>query len=129
MKNINITTSKTGITCIWESGGAFTNTGNATVVGDNFGYPKKAIFIKKHGDLACKEHALIPIKKGDIVLNIERSHDVYQLSWYRIAQVGRDCAAIEPIDGCYLNDGCINMLNAAVKKSNIYHCREAIYIA
>ena len=123
MKNINVATSKTGITCIWESGGGFTNTGNATVVGDSFGHPKKAIFIKEHGDLACNEHALIPIQKGDIVLNVERSHDIYQLSWYCIAEVGKS------IDGCYLNGGCINMLNAAVEKSNIYHCREAIYIA
>ncbi len=33
--------SRSGIPCLWESGGGYTNTGEAQIITDKQGYPKR----------------------------------------------------------------------------------------
>ena len=65
---IKIVESKRGIPCLWERGGGYSNTGEATLICDKDGWQKKAIYIRRSGSLACEEHALIPVKVGDVVV-------------------------------------------------------------
>ena len=65
--------SKTGLPCMWESGGGATNTGGAKIICSANGLPKKAIYIPRGGHLSNGEHALIPVTIGDII--IFYSHD------------------------------------------------------
>ena len=38
-ENVKVELSKRGIPCIWECGGAYSNTGSATLVCDKYGNP------------------------------------------------------------------------------------------
>lgn len=128
MHGVYVKKSKKGIPCVWECGGGYTNTGGATIVGDYKGRPKKPLYIKSYGELACRDHALIPIRAGDIIIDLDRHHDIYDISWYQVRATAEDETAIEPMDWDYFDEGRLNMLNAAVDKSYMYHCRKAIYI-
>lgn len=112
-KTINVTISRSGIPCLWESGGGYTNTGEAQIITDGQGYPKRAIAVRSHGDLACKEHALIPIEVGDHVVTVDRHRKKVAVQVYRIESIQSGTATVvperEPI--------CVDAINAAVEKS------------
>lgn len=71
-RDVNITRSKRGIPCLWENGGGYSNTGTAQIITDGQGYAKRAIYVRTHGDLACGDHALIPVQTGDHVVTVYR---------------------------------------------------------
>lgn len=123
-KTVDITRSKTGLPCLWESGGGWSNTGNAQIITDGQGYPKRAIHIREHGPLACSDHALIPIREGDHIVTVRRHWDRVAVQVERIASIQEDTATLaleaEPI--------CFDAIEAAVAKANDYHCRSAYYI-
>ena len=75
-KTVSIEISKKGIPCIWEAGGGWSNTGYATVIAGTHGEAKKAIYVRTYGDLACKDHALIPVQVGEYVINACVNHIV-----------------------------------------------------
>lgn len=81
---LKITRSKTGIPCLWEEGGGMSNTGFATIVAGPDGSPKRALYIRRKGDLACNEHALIPIEKGDVVVTCSHHRGDFTI---RVARV------------------------------------------
>ena len=62
--------SKSGLYCMWESGGAYTNTGSSSIITDCVFKPKRALFIKTRGNLACGVHALIPIEVDDKIIEV-----------------------------------------------------------
>ncbi len=115
--------SKSGIPCLWESGGGNTNTGDAMLIGDWNGEPKKPIFVRRRGELACMEHALIPIRKHDTVIIVDRHRDDYTVENYVIREIGKDSATLELVNS--FNE---DMLYAAISKSCDYHCRVPVYI-
>ena len=115
--------SKTGIPCLWESGGSYTNTGEAQIIGDRDGNPKKPIFIRQHGELACKEHALIPIRKYDKVIRAERHHDYCDIKAYVITEINEETATLKELEHVSSD-----MVQAAIDKVNSYHCKYPVYI-
>lgn len=125
-RNYKVVTSKSGLPCLWEKGGGYTKTGEATIIAACNGAPKHAIYVKTQGKLCNEEHALIPISIGDYIIEVESKH-------------GEDYVNIQQINGFngeyvfttsimdippYLYDAG----NAAIQKSHEYHCRVPFYI-
>lgn len=121
---IEIIRSKSGYPCLWERGGGYTNTGEAQIITDGQGYPKRAIAVRSHGDLACREHALIPIEVGDHVVTVDRHRKKVAVQVDRIESIQSDSATLVPEQSPI----CVDAINAAVAKSEDYHCRTPYYI-
>ena len=128
MDNINgeiiLTRSKRGIPCLWEKGGGYTNTGEAQIITDGLGYPKRAIAVLTHGDLACRDHALIPVREGDHIVTVYRHRDRVSIRVERIMSIEGDTAKTVPEKDAI----CVEAINAAVAKSEDYHCRRPYYV-
>lgn len=116
--------SKAGIPCLWENGGGYTNTGRAQIITDNQGYPKRAICVRTHGDRACGDHALIPVRAGDHVVTVDRYHNQVAVRVERIDSINGNRAELVPETAPI----CVDAINAAIEKSNDYHCRDPYYI-
>lgn len=79
--------SKKGLVCLWENGGGYSNTGDSQIIADQDGNAKKPIHINRSGSLACENHAMIPINKGDYVIRAEHhrgdfSINIYKVDWF-----------------------------------------------
>lgn len=127
VKEFELTVSKSGIACLWESGGGWSNTGYATVIAGTHGEAKKAIYVKTHGDLACKDHALIPVKVGDYVINAENNRkeeniEVYQITGINLDRKIAEAASVEQMPA-HLQEA----VDACVAKSYDYHCCTPYY--
>jgi len=116
--------SKGGLSCMWEQGGAFTNTGEAQIITDKNGYAKRAICVRTHGDLACGDHALIPVREGDHIVTVKRHHDEVTITVERIEAIHQDTATVRP----ETEPICPKAIAAAIAKSREYHCRTPYYI-
>jgi len=141
-----VSRSKNGYPCLHESGGGYTNTGEAVIIADKDGKRKNAIYIYRSGHLACRDHAVIPIIAGDYVIRADRSHRKISIMIYQIEKIFYDeciCKVIMSIyDEDYQNlfdDGCVALyfsnieklwlaIKAAINKTLIYHCRQPVYI-
>lgn len=127
MKNFTIEISKKGIPCLWESGGGWSNTGYATVIAGKHGEAKKAIYVRTHGNLACDDHALIPVKVGDYVINAGHEHgnntiEIFQITGINLDEKIAEAVSVEKIP-THLQDA----VDACVDKSYDYHCRSSYY--
>ncbi len=123
-KQHDIEITRTGIPAMWEKGGGYTNTGSATIIADRNGYPKRAILERTAGDLACKDHALIPVSVGDVIVSANQHRDRVAVTVERITSIGDGVATVEPC----ADPICVDALYAAINKANDYHCRTAYYI-
>lgn len=75
-EKIKIEKTKKGFPCLWESGGGYINTGEATIIASPSGGPKKPVYIRNRGPLANGNHALIILGVGDYIISptiIERT--------------------------------------------------------
>jgi hypothetical protein len=122
--------TKSGLPCIWESGGGFRNTGIALVIADRNGYPKKPLFVRRGGHLANREHALFILNEGDIIIQVERRREDYEIRIYRFSS-----ETLKEIARYYQGEWegeefkkYERAIYAAVDKSNCYHCREPHFI-
>ena len=125
LEGYKLESSRTGLPCMWESGGGSTNTGGAKIICSSNGLQKKAIYIPRGGHLSNGEHALIPVTVGDIIILHSHGRNGGETEILKIKKIVGDRAhtvAVEMKD-CYKN-----AVAAAVKKSHIYHCREAVYV-
>jgi hypothetical protein len=135
-KTIRIERSRSGLPCLWERGGGATNTGSATVIADPEGRPKRAIYIKRKGPLACGSHALIPVRAGDLVIRAYHHRGDFDVEIFRIVEISGDEAVVEAVmdfrDGEWAPqepDGAIaQAVEAAKRKALCYHCREPHYV-
>ena len=123
-KIYNFERTKTGKAAMWEKGGAYSNTGESTIIADKNGYSKKPLYVRTHGDLACGNHALIPIAEGDIIVTVNRHHDKIAVMVERITSIMFGIVEVEPGTDCICDDA----IYAAIAKANDYHCREPYYI-
>ena len=136
MLTLKITRSKRGIPCLWERGGGYSNTGEARLICDIDGYPKKAIYIRKSGSLACEEHALIPVTKNDVVVKASHHRKDFEIEIYSISQIQGEEAHLELINSFSKGEWDDNqdywhtspVVEAAMDKATCYHCREAFFI-
>lgn len=131
MKKIEVEISKKGIPCLWEKGGGYSNTGEAQLICDNKGFAKKPIYIKKGGELACKEHALIPVKVGDVVVRASHHRGDFNIEVLQIKSIQGEEAHLELINsfsqGEWDNEQdywhSSPVVEAAQEKAMDYHCR------
>jgi hypothetical protein len=79
MKKIKIERTKKGFPALWEQGGGYTNTGEAIVIASSSGDPKKPVYIRRAGQLANREHALIVIQPGDVIIRANHHREDFQI--------------------------------------------------
>src|SRR5690606_4267060 len=84
MKKIEIEKTKKGYPALWECGGGFTNTGEATIIAGKDGQPKKAIYVRRRGHLANGEHALVILEVGDYVISANHHREDFNIYIYKI---------------------------------------------
>ena len=140
--------TKSGKFGLWEWGGGFTNTGDATIICNSDGSPKRAVFIKKRGHLACESHALVLVNLNDYIINIFRRRERYTIRIYQITEFKKSEHIVS--DGRTLVSWCAvanevynysqgewypekpdfleQAIEAGKEKSNCYHCREPHYV-
>lgn len=128
IKEGGILISKSGLPCMLESGGGYTNTGECKIIGNKDGGPCKAIYQYKNGPLACEEHAIIPIRVGHFILSMHREKRHYNYELMEVIGINKEGGyatfkVVEPGLKHY------NMIQAAIEKCNTYHCRRAIYVS
>ncbi len=87
MEKILIERTKKGYPAFWESGGGYTNTGEATIIANKDGQPKEAIYIKKRGHLANSEHALMPVEVGDYIIKADHHRKDFYISVMKIVYI------------------------------------------
>lgn len=132
---IQIQRTKQGLPALWESGGGYTQTGDAIVIAGPNGEKKAPYYIRQRGHLACDRHALLLIHEGDIIIEAEHHHKDFEIRVWRIVQIIGEEAWLnlmyefswgewdtEPPE--YLQPA----IEAAMKKATCYHCREPHYI-
>lgn len=117
--------SKRGLPCVWESGGGWSNTGEAQIVCNRNGNKKKAIFERTRGDLACQQHALVHVEIGDFIIRVDRHRDNYKVVAMEIMSINGDVAECRQVR---ITAALYRAVEAAKMKSCVYHCREAVYI-
>lgn len=122
---------------MWEQGGAYSNTGDSMIIGDAFGNPKKAIYIRGKGHLSCGEHALIPLRKGDTIVTASQWRHDFTISIYKIIDFDLEekFANLELVNGFSCGEwdkdlDCMfkEIVDVAKDKATSYHCRSAMYI-
>ena len=134
-KKIKTETTKMGYHALWEAGGGATNTGEATIIADENGRRKQAIYVKRAGHLANSNHALIPAVVGDHIIKSYHKRKDFVTRVYRIQSFDNDFAVCELIyeysEGewneslpAYLQSA----VTAAMEKATCYHCREPHYV-
>lgn len=135
MKEIEIYFSKSGIPCLWESGGGMTRTGYSTLIADKDGKPKKALFINTSGHLACGNHALVPLKLNDYIINHSRKEDasiIYQVVLFdlknRLAKVKKINSSKYGEWEFPLTKKFVDVVHHAREKASHYHCRKPYFV-
>lgn len=134
--------TKSGKLAMWEWGGGFTNTGDATIICNSDGSKKKAIYVRRKGHLANAEHALVTVSQGDYIIDLFRRRNNYTIRVYVIegfvkSQDGISWVAL--IQEVFRYQGnkwfpsqLPSFLEPAVEagkeKSKCYHCREPHFV-
>jgi hypothetical protein len=135
MKNFKLAHSKSGVSCLWEAGGAYSNHGSAILIADANGAKIKPLYIRTRGELACGDHAMIPVTVGATVVQADQWHGDYDIYVYQIAEI-RDQEAIAKLEyhfscgewDCPPDDKFSAVIGAAKKKAASYHCRMPYYV-
>ena len=134
---IKIEKTKSGLPALWECGGGYSNTGDATIVAGVNGLPKKAVYVKRSGHLANGRHALIVIEPGDHLVEVEHHRVDYWIRIFKIKAFDTETefALTELLyelkkgewdhqPPSYLQPA----ITAGIEKATCYHCRSAHYI-
>jgi hypothetical protein len=132
---IRIEKSKKGFPCIWERGGGFTNTGEATIIASKDGKPKKALYVRRRGPLANENHALFVLEVGDYIIEANHHRGDFEIYIYNSVNITEEEAELQLLASyqqgewdkeppAYLEAA----VEAAKEKATCYHCREPHYI-
>lgn len=128
--SVDSTISKSGICCLTEAGGSMSSTGEATIICNKEYNKKKAIYIFTKGDIACKDHAIIPVVVDDHVIYVDRHNNTCNVYDFKIIDIIRNKAVLlltnnKVVSTDYEGNSAIE---AAITKSLDYHCRKTYYI-
>jgi hypothetical protein len=151
-KTISIERTKKGLPALWESGGGYSNTGEATIIAGPNGEKKVPLYIRRSGHLACAHHALFVVHVGDTVIESSHHRGDFHHKIYRLVAIRGDEAEIELIAefsygewdtgplGQKLEADFARMaagepptmelsiaVDTAEAKATAYHCRSAYY--
>jgi len=135
MVKIKIERTKKGYPALWERGGGLTNTGRAHVICAADGSPKKPIYIRRRGPLACGEHALFIVQPGDVIVKAEHHRRDFRIEILEISSIKNniaECKTLATFDlGEWDHDDVAarycEAVQAAQEKATCYHCREPHY--
>lgn len=132
MEKFNIEISGSGLPTLTECGGGWTNTGSSRIICDKYYQKKKAIFVFTSGPLACSDHAVIPIRKGDHIICCDLWGGSFDVSIYQITGIDTSEKTAEAVlksnkqhRGNYIGNPAVV---AAIEKCKDYHCRCPYYI-
>lgn len=140
MTRIEVEKTKKGYPACWESGGGYRNTGDAVIVADKNGEPKRATYIRRRGSLANAPHALIVLEKGDHIVEAHHHREDFLIEVFRILDFevkdGEEMyAVVETVTrydrGEWDTDFPVSLVpavKAAVEKATCYHCRSPHYV-
>ena len=140
-EKIKLELTQKGYPAYWERGGGRSNTGDAYIVADREGRPKKAIYIRRRGHLANENHALIPLSLGDHIIIADHHREdftiiVYQVIDFKTGDNDKEVFAL-CVKKRFFDKGEWDeelpahlevAVNAAMEKATCYHCREPHYI-
>jgi hypothetical protein len=139
-KTFELERSRTGIPCLWEEGGGWSNTGESVIIAGPDASPAKPIYIRKSGPLACAKHALIPVHVGSVVIEAYHHRKDFSISVWKIKSI-EETAEAEMIAEYSMGewvfstephpevaDRLLAAVKAAQDKATCYHCREPHYI-
>lgn len=131
---MKIERTKKGLPAMWESGGGYTNTGEATIIANRNGSPKKPVYIKRRRALACSEHALFIVSVGDLVIMADHHRLDFDILVCRIDEIDGDEAKLSLLhefsNGEWDQEppaDIMKAVEAAEEKAMIYHCRRPVY--
>lgn len=130
--------TKTGKAAAWERGGGFSKTGASVIWTGLDGKPLRPLFVRRKGERACKEHALLPINVGYFCIKATRN----AVTIFVVENLGKRFVRspfradwVATLKKVYQGpaDGAPEFLKAAAKaaveKASCYHCRTPHYIA
>lgn len=140
-KIFELTISRTGIPCLWEHGGGYSNTGESQIIAGKNGEAKQPIYIRRRGELACCKHALIPIAVGDYVISANHHRRDFETQICRVEEIQAETAVCSIIGEYSRGEWTgqvakideehhflIPAVDAAWEKATCYHCREPHYV-
>jgi len=131
--------TKRGFPALWEEGGGMTNTGHSRIIANSEGGKKKPIYIRTGGHLALGEHALFIVEEGDIVIDVRRHHEDFDICVKQIKKIKNEqdklvaeMAVLTQFNNGEWSDPEIvkkykEAIEVAKEKSKIYHCRSPLY--
>lgn len=90
IEKIKLEKTQKGYAAFWERGGGFRNTGNACIVADREGQPKKAVYVRRRGHLANENHALIIVEPGDFIVFADHHREDFTITIYQIIDLKTD---------------------------------------
>jgi len=138
-EKIRIERTKKGFPCLWESGGGFTNTGEATIIAGKDGLPKKTLYVRRRGHLANEHHALVILEVGDYIIFANHHREDFEIEIFGVLDFEEEkeetYAVTERIN--YFSRGEWDAelpafleaaVEAAMEKATCYHCREPHFI-
>jgi len=140
-KTIERTIEKTkkGFPALWECGGGYTNTGEATIIAGKDGQPKKAVYVRGRGELANGEHALVILEVGDYIIEANHHREDFVIEIIRIVdfEIKEEdtYAIVEQVNYFEMGEWDTELpenlqaaVEAAIKKATCYHCRGPHYV-
>ena len=146
---VKIERTKKGFPALWEQGGGWSNTGEAVIIANPDGSPKKPVYIRQRGQLANKHHALFIINVGDIVIMANHHREDFKAVIYKITALTGEEVKLTKINSFDNGEWDFPEENpypetigtwgvmpekyssawlAAVEKATCYHCRKPHYI-
>jgi len=135
---ITIEKTKKGFPSFWESGGGYRNTGEATIIANKDGQPKKAVYVRGFGELANAHHALLVLEKGDHIIKASHHREDFEIEIYRVLdfEVKEETyAVVEQINRFGMGEWDAELpasleaaVQAAMQKATCYHCRVPHFI-
>lgn len=130
----SIERSKKGVPCMWECGGGASNTGYSTIICDRNGNKKKPLYVRRSGSLSNDNHALIPVRVNDVIIDACHHRDDFKITVYRIKEIEKNEAVGEVINSFDQGEWTRPVgkfkeaVSAGKEKAECYHCREPFYI-
>ena len=132
---VKIERTKKGLPALWEKGGGWTNTGRSQVICNRHGMSKIPVYIRRQGQLACREHALFVVEVGDMVIKAAHHRRDFSVQVYRIEKILDKEAHLTLV--CSFNQGEWDIdlpqdfetaVEAAKRKAICYHCRSPYFV-
>ena len=135
---INADLTKRGLISLWECGGGYCNTGKATIIAKPDGTMPTAVYVRRRGQLACEEHALVPVHPCYYIIDSyhhrgDFSHEIWKVerTFIEGEKAYIEVSKVNSFDEGEWDAPLGNLekaVAAAESKATSYHCRSAVYV-